>query len=67
LLSIGFILPCTIVSGQDDCVVDEEAVLELAAYYRVKPAVVPWLAHDCMLDTRWEQVAQRLETWLEGL
>jgi hypothetical protein len=54
-------------TGQDDCVVDEEAVRELAAYYRVQPVLLPRLAHDCMLDTRWEQVAQRLEQWMEAL
>jgi hypothetical protein len=48
-------------------VVDEEAVSELAAYYGVQPVVLPRLAHDCMLDTRWEQVAERLEQWLKTL
>lgn len=38
---------------------------ELAAYYGVPPVVLPNMAHDCMLDTRWQQAAGSLERWLE--
>lgn len=49
------------------CVVDEDAVEELAAYCVVKPLVVPGLAHDCMLDAKWHVVADALRGWLDGL
>jgi hypothetical protein len=54
-----------VLGGEDDCVVDVEAVRELAGYYGVQPVVLQGMAHDCMLDTRWEQAAGALEKWLE--
>jgi hypothetical protein len=56
-----------VLGGEEDCVVDVEAVRELAAYYGVQPNVLPGMAHDCMLDTRWEQAAGALEGWLAEL
>lgn len=34
---------------EDDVVIDEAAVQELAQYYGCKPVMLPRLAHDCML------------------
>ena len=59
--------PAFVLGGEDDCVVDVEAVRELADYYGVPPVVLPRMAHDCMLDTRWEQAAGALERWLQEL
>lgn len=52
-------MPCTALR----CTVPQE----LAAYYGVPPVVLPNMAHDCMLDTRWQQAAGSLERWLEQL
>ncbi|KAF5840806.1 esterase-like protein [Dunaliella salina] len=56
--------PAFVLGGEDDKVVDIEAVQELASVYKVKPIILPKMAHDCMLDTRWEQAAIELERWL---
>lgn len=44
-----------------------QAVEETANYFNVTPILMEGLAHDCMLDTRWESVAQELEAWLKRL
>eukprot|EP00199_Chlamydomonas_sp_CCMP681_P001695 CAMPEP_0119109338 /NCGR_PEP_ID=MMETSP1180-20130426/17853_1 /TAXON_ID=3052 ORGANISM="Chlamydomonas cf sp, Strain CCMP681" /NCGR_SAMPLE_ID=MMETSP1180 /ASSEMBLY_ACC=CAM_ASM_000741 /LENGTH=378 /DNA_ID=CAMNT_0007095081 /DNA_START=30 /DNA_END=1167 /DNA_ORIENTATION=- len=59
--------PAFVLGGEDDKVVDVEAVEELAKVYKVAPIVLPKLAHDLMLDTRWERAAFALEAWLEQL
>lgn len=51
--------------GLDDMVVDPEAVQELAEYFSVEPTFWGGLAHDVMLDTKWETVAESLHDWLE--
>lgn len=58
--------PVFVLGGEDDCVVDVEAVQELAAYYGVQPIVLPQLAHDSMLDTRWQEAAAALKDWLDN-
>jgi hypothetical protein len=36
------------------------------SYYGVKPVVLPKMAHDVMLDTRWETAADSLRGWLDA-
>lgn len=48
-----------------DFVVDVPAVEETAAWAGVAPTIWPRVAHDCMLDTRWHEVADSLRCWLE--
>ncbi|KAG2426658.1 hypothetical protein HXX76_012969 [Chlamydomonas incerta] len=59
--------PAFVLGGVEDKVVDTDAVEELARYYGTRPVLLPAVAHDCMLDTRWEKAAQELEKWLAGL
>ncbi|KAL6747522.1 esterase-like protein [Haematococcus lacustris] len=63
----SFAPPAFVLGGADDKVVDVEAIQELAASYGVEPIILPNMAHDVMLDTRWEQVAERLAAWLDTL
>jgi hypothetical protein len=35
------------------------------SYYGTKAVVLPKLAHDVMLDTRWETAADALRGWLD--
>lgn len=51
--------------GTNDCVVDPPAVEEAAAYFGVAPALWDNMAHDVMLDTRWERVAKDINTWIK--
>lgn len=50
--------------GVNDRVVDMQAVMETAEYFGVEPVFWDRMAHDCMLDTRWEETAQSLKEWL---
>ncbi|KAG2444041.1 hypothetical protein HYH02_009239 [Chlamydomonas schloesseri] len=59
--------PAFVMGGVEDKVVDTVAVEELARYYGTQPVLLPAVAHDCMLDTRWELAAQELEKWLASL
>jgi hypothetical protein len=43
-----------------------QAVQELAQYCGVQPVVVSGLAHDCMLDVRWEEAARQLRAWADA-
>lgn len=62
-----FSLPAFVGGGDADLVVDLPAVAELAAWFGVEPVVWRGVAHDCMLDTRWEDVAGSMRAWLDGL
>lgn len=46
---------------------DLPAVEELANWFGVQPVVWRDVAHDVMLDTRWEEVAASLRQWLDRL
>lgn len=59
--------PVFVLGGKSDVVVDAEAVEETAAYFGVKPLLLDDVAHDCMLDTRWEKVAGLLDNWIQTL
>lgn len=59
--------PVFVLGTEDDVVVDVEAVRETALYFKTQPLVLRGVAHDCMLDTRWQVVARELEGWLAKL
>lgn len=40
---------------------------ETAAAYGTEPVELPRVAHDLMLDVRWESAAHALERWLAAL
>ncbi|GAB4816949.1 hypothetical protein N2152v2_003995 [Parachlorella kessleri] len=60
-------LPAYVGCGDTDIIVDLPATEELAAWFGVQPVVWQEVAHDCMLDTRWEEVAASLQQFLEGI
>ena len=43
----------------------QEGVRESAAAYGTTAVILQGLAHDMMLDTRWEEAAKALEGWLK--
>lgn len=63
----SIIPPVFVFGGKGDVVVDVESVYETASYFGVTPVVLDNVAHDCMLDTRWESVAKKLDTWIQSL
>lgn len=44
----------------------KEGVRESAAAYGTTAVILQGLAHDVMLDTRWEEAAKALEQWLQA-
>lgn len=70
--------PALVLRGAQDGVVDAEAAEELARWCassgegvgeatRTTRVEVEGLAHDVMLDVRWEEAARELAAWLEAL
>ncbi|KAL2644989.1 hypothetical protein R1flu_012576 [Riccia fluitans] len=57
--------PVLVIHAENDYIVDAEGSDETAEWYKTKPVVVPGIAHDVMLDTRWEDAARIVNTWLE--
>ncbi|DBA87522.1 TPA: hypothetical protein ACH3X1_004553 [Trebouxia sp. C0004] len=60
-------IPIGVMIAGDDAVIMRHQVEANAAYFGVQPIVLEGVAHDVMLDTRWEQAAQTLHTWLQGI
>eukprot|EP00873_Tetraselmis_striata_P025577 jgi/Tetstr1/445841/TSEL_033481.t1 len=63
----AFAPPALVLGAELDKVVDIPAVEELAANWGVKPVIVPNIAHDMMLDSRWEDAATAIAAWLAEL
>ncbi|CAG9460474.1 unnamed protein product [Pedinophyceae sp. YPF-701] len=60
--------PVLVVGGADDNVVDLEAVEETGAHFqRSTTVVLEGVAHDSMIDVRWEDTAKAVEEWLAAL
>lgn len=45
---------------------DGVGVEETASFYDTKPIFLPNVAHDVMLDTQWQLVADKIHSWLEN-
>jgi len=58
--------PTLVVGAYDDCIVDEEGVIETAKYFGVEPTFVE-SPHDVMLGRRWDNTAKLISQWLENL
>lgn len=60
--------PVLVVGSADDRVVDRDGILETAAHFGLpEPVFLAGAAHDSMLDTRWDDAADALEAFLDGL
>ena len=58
-------MPVLVAGGTNDLVVDVPALEEAAIYFGTEPILIDDMAHDCMLDTRWENMAQAIQKWLD--
>ena len=58
--------PVLVVGAALDAVVDAQGVRDTAAAWGTTAVVMPRIAHDVMLDARWEEAARTLLTWLEA-
>jgi hypothetical protein len=59
--------PVLVAGAALDAVVDAQGVRETAAAWGTSPVVLQGLAHDVMLDARWEEAAQTILAWLDKL
>ena len=54
-----------VLGGEMDVIVDSEALEETAKAYGVKAKILPGVAHDAMLGSRWRQSAETILEWLK--
>jgi len=59
-------LPIAVLIAGNDSLVMRHQVQATADYFAVQPVVLPGVAHDLMLDTRWPTAAQALDDWLQS-
>ncbi|MGB7980541.1 MAG: alpha/beta hydrolase [Candidatus Nanopelagicales bacterium] len=57
-------VPMLVLGAADDALFSPAQVRRTGAAYGADTEVIADLAHDMMLDTRWEVVAQRIARWL---
>ena len=61
--------PCLVLGSRADKVVDVDAIDETAAAFgaAAQKRVLSRIGHDCMLDAGWEEVAQELHGFAQGV
>jgi pimeloyl-ACP methyl ester carboxylesterase len=57
-------VPMLVLGGQDDAMFSPAEVRRAGLAYGATTEIVPGVAHDMMLDTRWQAVAERIALWL---
>jgi pimeloyl-ACP methyl ester carboxylesterase len=57
--------PLLVIGAQDDTVIPIETIHKTARVHGTEAIVLPGLAHDAMLDTRWQTAADCILDWLE--
>ena len=57
--------PMLFIGAQNDAVIPPAMVQRGAKAYGVQAEIFPDIAHDIMLETGWEKVAQRILEWLD--
>ena len=58
--------PMLVLGAADDAIFTPAEVAATARAYRTEPILFPGMAHDMMLEAGWEQVAERILTWLQS-
>ncbi|KAK9867141.1 hypothetical protein WJX84_004221 [Apatococcus fuscideae] len=58
--------PVLVLGCSNDRIVDRQGVEETAAHFGAQAVMLPDLAHDLMLDTRWQQAADALLQWMQA-
>lgn len=56
--------PLLVLGGADDRLIRPGDVRATARIYRTRAEIFPRMAHNMMLDTRWQAVADRILVWL---
>lgn len=58
-------LPIAVMKAGSDTLIMPQQVQASADFFGVEPVTLPDVAHDIMLDTRWESAAAILDAWLQ--
>lgn len=58
-------VPMLVLGAQDDAMFAPAEIRRTGQAYGAQTEVIPGIAHDMMLDTRWEVVAERMAAWLQ--
>ncbi len=58
-------VPCLVVGAGNDTLVHPSDIDLLASLHQATKEVIPNLAHDVMLDTRWHLAAESLLSWIK--
>lgn len=58
-------VPIAVMVAGNDTLIMPHQIQASAQYFDVKPITLPGVAHDVMLDTRWEIAAEALDEWLQ--
>ena len=56
---------CSFLGAEDDAIFSPAEIRRTGLGYGAETEIVPGIAHDMMLDTRWEAVAERIAQWLD--
>eukprot|EP01024_Parvocaulis_polyphysoides_P034002 TRINITY_DN30106_c0_g1_i5.p1 TRINITY_DN30106_c0_g1~~TRINITY_DN30106_c0_g1_i5.p1 ORF type:complete len:307 (-),score=18.56 TRINITY_DN30106_c0_g1_i5:2491-3411(-) len=59
--------PVLVLGALQDIVWSKDQIKETAEWLNVQPVFIDQLGHDCMLDTRWRDAADRISIWLNSL
>ena len=54
-----------VLGAEDDAIFSPAEIRRTGLGYGAQTEIVPGIAHDMMLDTRWEAVAERIAQWLD--
>jgi pimeloyl-ACP methyl ester carboxylesterase len=60
-------VPVLVVGAEHDWFFTVGETRRLAAAYRTQAQIMTGMGHDLMLDQGWQQVADRIDTWVRGL
>jgi pimeloyl-ACP methyl ester carboxylesterase len=60
-------IPVLVLGARKDGVVPVKIVEQVAALYGTQAKIFENMGHDLMLESRWEQVAERIVCWLKEL
>jgi len=58
-------VPSLVLGAANDTLISPDDIVSLADQLDVSAEILPHMGHMMMLDTRWEQVAQRIYDWID--
>ena len=56
-----------VLGGENDAIFSVDEIEATAKWYNAKCEVIPGIAHDIMLESKWKEAADTIIQWLEKL